>query len=59
MRLRELKEGFNCKYCSNPATQEVVWANGRGVIRTCNDHVTNAKQEIKRRNDEVVQVNAL
>lgn len=59
MRLQELKETVNCKYCSRPATQEVVWADGRATIPVCNQHATSAKQELKQKNEKVTQVRAL
>ena len=57
MKMIELLEQKQiCKMCSHPATQQVVWADGRGFIPVCDDHLDDAKALIKKRGDEVTKV---
>lgn len=59
MKLEELNEAVSCSYCTNPATIEAVWNEGRATVPVCNDHVAKAKQDVKARGGEVVQTRAL
>lgn len=45
-----------CKYCTEPATKRVIWADGRAMIQVCDKHLSTAKKTIADQDDEVVAV---
>lgn len=55
MRLKELNEGKSCKYCKKPATKKTIWADGRGGLLTCDDHVDKARDIIVNKNNDKVE----
>lgn len=49
-----------CKYCDEPATKRIIWADGRAKIETCDKHVATAKETIEdEQHDEVVRIDDL
>lgn len=53
-----LKPG-KCKFCDDPATKGLVWADGRSVIKVCGSHEAMARRIIKQQDDEVTEVRAV
>lgn len=64
MRLEELlteryRKG-GCMYCKQDATKGYIWADGRGIISVCNNHIDKAKNQIEVVNkDKIVGVRDL
>jgi len=40
--------GNKCSRCNASATWELVWADGRGVVRSCADHKVEVRSSIAR-----------
>lgn len=57
---RVRRRSTRCGYCEEPATKEVVWADGRAVVRVCRGHVELALNRIRlNRHPEIVSVRRL
>lgn len=53
------KADRKCKYCSEPATKKIIWADGRGQILVCAEHVERAEAAIAEQNDKVISIHDL
>ena len=47
---------MKCKYCKEPATNGVIWADGRARIAVCDVHLSRAKKKVASNNDQVDKV---
>lgn len=48
-------ETQKCKYCKNPVTKRLIWAEGMAYIPVCDSHVDQARDDIvNKNNDEVI-----
>lgn|GEM_PF-6443884 len=46
-----------CHYCKSPATKSLIWADGRAYIPVCEEHESDARDQIVEKNgDEVAYV---
>lgn len=44
-----------CKYCKEPATKNLIWADGRAGLKVCNKHTKDGRDEIEK-TDKVCEV---
>jgi peptidoglycan hydrolase-like protein with peptidoglycan-binding domain len=57
--VKALPKNQKCKYCEEPASKRVIWAEGRAYIPVCAGHESKAREQIKKNNDEVTEVRAI
>lgn len=56
---RPLERAHGCKFCSDPATKALIWAEGRAFIPTCDHHEKLGRRVIKGNGCSVDRVAAL
>jgi len=47
------QKSYTCKICGKPATKGVLWAEGMGIVPSCDEHVEQAKKKVDDPNDIV------
>jgi len=53
LEIKDVKKG-PCNYCKKDPTTAFVWADGRAVIYTCDDHKDKAKHQIEVVNNDKI-----
>jgi GNAT superfamily N-acetyltransferase len=43
---KKKQKNYKCKFCKEPATKGVIWAEGRGIVPSCDKHLSKAKVSI-------------
>jgi len=42
----KLAKSYTCKFCKEPATKGVIWAEGRAIVPACDKHLAKAKGSV-------------
>lgn len=40
------QKSYTCRFCKEPATKGILWAEGRGIIPCCDKHLAKGKTEV-------------
>lgn len=48
------KKPRTCRWCDQPATKSMIWADGRAFIPTCDAHEAKTRNQIEKKNDDEV-----
>lgn len=43
---KKKQKSYTCKFCKEPATKGVIWAEGRGIVPCCDKHLAKGKVSI-------------
>ena len=43
---KKKQKNYKCKFCKDPATKGVIWAEGRGIVPCCDKHLAKGKVSI-------------
>lgn len=59
-KVRKTEKPQKCKYCKDPATKSLLWAEGMAYIPVCEAHEPKGRDQIENKNsDEVVAVHEI